>query len=153
MNGILFHQLITCAIMEALCLTSLEADGIFSPDNSVILYIFSGMMMMTYVFCYLSETITRNLHDVGRVFYESAWFLLPVRQQLIFHNVIERSQITFHLKGLGLIDCSLAVFWAVSIEERLKCLRLRERNSFCCESLIQIIRTGCSYFLMIRGLK
>lgn len=51
--------------------------------------------------------------DVANAFYQSAWFMLPVKQQLTFAMVIGRSQKEFHLKGLGFIECSLEVYWKV----------------------------------------
>lgn len=111
MNEILFCQLMTCATIEALCLFSIEANSIFSTDNIIILYVLLSVVLTTYILCYLSETITQNLLDTGDIFYQSPWFLLPIKQQMFFVVPIKRSQKVFHLKGLGFINCSSRVFF------------------------------------------
>lgn len=113
MTDFIFYQLLTCAITEALCLFSLESNGI-SVENSVTLYALLSAVITTYVVCHLSETITQNLHNVGDIFYDSNWIALPIKQQMLFMVIIKRSQQIFYLKGFGCIKCSLQVFSSVS---------------------------------------
>lgn len=63
-----------------------------------------------FIFCLLSEQITSSLSEIANIFYDSSWYRAPMRYQKLFPLVIARSQQAFHLRGLGIISCSLETF-------------------------------------------
>lgn len=71
-------------------------------------------MLTFYLFSLLSENVTLDLGAAGTSFYNCAWYLLPVKHQQLLVVTIQRGQIEFRMSGLGLVECSLRVFTAVS---------------------------------------
>lgn len=113
LGAISFYQLVTCAIDLALSLFALDHNGIFSVDAIVALYIMVSAVTPTFIFCYLAECITSDLLCVGDIFYESAWYRLPAKQQTFAILLMQCSQRRFKLNGFGIVNCSMRVFLSV----------------------------------------
>lgn len=88
---------------------SLNLEMIVALCNMVV------MIGMIFAHFLLAEWITSDLLSIGDHFYKSAWFRLPVMRQKLLIVPIQRAQREVRLKGLGLFDCSLAVFSSVNL--------------------------------------
>lgn len=113
MSAPLFYQLLMCASIIALNLFVLSSASILSFDGIVASYEVLIYGTLTFIYCYLSDTITSNLYEIGDSFFGCAWYFLPVQQQRLFIFPIERSHRRFHLTGFSLVDCSLRNFLSV----------------------------------------
>lgn len=114
MSPAIFYQLLLCAVILAVYLFTIQVTELFSFGSLVS---FVGILCIvgpTYIYCMLSENITIKIYEIGDGFYNIAWYRLPIKQQKLFILPIQRSQSEFRLMGLGLVDCSLGVFSAVS---------------------------------------
>lgn len=95
-------------------MTGLEKSSVFSMN---FLLAFSGLAIIiasAYIYCYLSETVSSSLAEIGDIFYQVAWYRLPAKQQKPFVLPIRRAQKEFRMNGLGVVSCSLRVFASVS---------------------------------------
>lgn len=71
-------------------------------------------LVSAFIYCHLSEGMTTKINDIDLIFYNVAWYELAISRQKSFIFIIRRTQNEFQLTGLGLVDCSLRVFTAVS---------------------------------------
>lgn len=94
---------------------------------------------------------TTDLLEIGDIFYNSAWYRLPIKEQRLLALPIQRSQREFRLSGLGFLDCSLAVYSSVKLLFSIKfpSLYFIEKISI----NLHIIQTASSYFLILRSFK
>lgn len=115
MEMILFTLALTCTIVIALNLFVVELNGMLSMETLAAFIDLSGTLILMIIFCYLSECVTSDLLEIGENFYNSPWYRLPLKEQRLLVLSITRAQRVFRLKGLGLFDCSLAVFSSVKI--------------------------------------
>lgn len=113
MNGILFFQLLSCAVITAFNLFALETIERIDVQAMASFYDFTSVLATTFIYCYLSERVTADLLIIGDLFYASLWYHLPSKQGKLLKLSIERSQWEFRLKGFELINCSLSVFLSV----------------------------------------
>lgn len=104
----LFSDLLTCALVIAFNLLLLESIDYIDLQILSSLLNVSTVVLMTFIFCYLSENISGTLSGIDNAFYESPWYFLPVQQQRPIILAIARRG--FRLDGLGLIYCSLDTF-------------------------------------------
>lgn len=104
---------IICSVVLAFSLFVIDFLGVFSYEalNAALNSMLVLMIMFTY--CYLSECMTSDLVSIGDIFYNLQWYRLRVNQQKLIALPIQQAQSTYRLKGLGLFDCSLAVFSSV----------------------------------------
>lgn len=51
--------------------------------------------------------------SVGDIIYDLYWYLLPSNGQVIVQTIIQRSQVPFELKGMGVFVCSLETYITV----------------------------------------
>lgn len=109
----LFYQLLMSAIEIAYFTVGIESES--SSHLVVCLVGVSSVLLPTFFFCKLSENITADLEEIGDAFYNCAWYYLAVSHQKTFILPISRSQKTYRLTGLGIVQCSLAIFLSVSI--------------------------------------
>lgn len=115
MEIILFYLTLDCTIVIAFNLYVLEVtDAIDAETMAVFIDVFDTVLI-TFFYFYLSEWITADLLAIGDHFYDSPWYLLPVKQQRLLMLPICRAQRVFRFKGLGLFDCSLEVFSMVCL--------------------------------------
>lgn len=112
MGPVLFVNIMLCVLVIAFNLFVLETADFNFQFISAICDIVS-MPALTFAYCFLSEMLTTNLEDIAMIFYVSPWQHLPAKQQILLIYPIQRGQSTFRLKGLDLVECSLAVFTAV----------------------------------------
>lgn len=113
MEMILFQITLTCTIAIALNLFVIELNDLFSIETTIAMVNIVVVTLPMAIYCYLSEWITSDLLEVGDIFYNSKWYRLPFEEQRLVALPIERAQRVFRLRGLGLFDCSLAVFYSV----------------------------------------
>lgn len=111
----LFVMALTCTMAVAMNLFAVELNGIFSMTTLVACIDLFSVNSLMVIYSYLSEWITSDLLEIGDIFYNSAWYQLPVNEQRLLTLPIGRAQREFRLSGLGLFDCSLAVFSSVKI--------------------------------------
>lgn len=58
-------------------------------------------------FCLLGSQTIASLDDIGTHCYQSNWYLLPVNDQRKIQMIITYTQRPQHIKGFGIIYCSL----------------------------------------------
>lgn len=104
----LFSDLLTCALVIAFNLLLLASIDYIDLQIVSSLLNVSTVVLMTFVFCYLSENISESLSGIDNAFYESSWYFLHVQHQKSIIMAIARRG--FRLDGLGLIYCSLETF-------------------------------------------
>lgn len=88
-----------------------------STDTIVSTYEVFCVVVVTFIYCHLSNTATSELFEVTDVFYDCDWFMLPVAHQTILILPMKRAQRVFHFNGLGMVDCTLRTFLVVKILE------------------------------------
>lgn len=113
MSDSLFYQLCMCAVVTAINLYSLEASGILSLHAMTSFYDLNITLLTTFVFCYFSEKLSTDLYGIAEIFYDSMWYRLPAKQQILVIFAIQHSQREFRLSGFGIINCSLGTFFTV----------------------------------------
>lgn len=113
MSESLFCQLCICAVVTAINLYALEVSGISSVHAITSFYDLNITLLTTFVFCYFSEKLSSDLYDISEIFYNSIWYQLPAKQQILIIFAIQHSQRQFRLSGFGIIDCSLGTFFTV----------------------------------------
>lgn len=177
---ILFTMTLICTLVIALDLFAFELFSAFSIELMTNLLDLAIMLFLLLAYCFLSECVTLDLLKIGKIFYESAWYRLPVRQQKLLILPLSRGQRTIRLRCLGLFDCSLVVFCSVRIFifSFRRVFMFSEINSFFVNTLFcreasfsenqsfppqksiflfffytQIIRTAGSYFVILRRFK
>lgn len=116
MQVILFSLTLDCIIVIAFNLYVLELTDAFGLQTIVALVDTSFTTLWAFAYYYLSEWITADLLDIGDTVYHSPWYRLPAKQQRLVMLPIERAQQEFRLTGLGLFNCSLAVFSSVLLQ-------------------------------------
>lgn len=115
MEMILFTMALVCTIVIALNLFIVELNGLFSMETLVAFIDTTAVIMLMLIYSYLSECLTTDLLEISDIFYNSEWYQLPANKQRFLVLPIGRAQRVFRLRGLGLFDCSLAVFGSVNI--------------------------------------
>lgn len=113
MSGILFNILLSCVLLLALSLFSLNQSIVLNVRLAANFNLLVVYLMACYIYSYFSEVVTTNSFKIGDDAYNSLWNEMPVKQQKLIILIISRSQKEFRLRGLGMIDCSLAKFLAV----------------------------------------
>lgn len=113
MDQIIFVNFFLCVLVIALSLIVLEAVD-FNLEVYVALCNLFSLAMLAFTYSVWSEMITSSLEDIAYIFYASPWKYLSFKHQILLTLPIQRAQCKFRLKGLDLLDCSLAVFTSVS---------------------------------------
>lgn len=116
-SAILFSQLVFCAVVIALGLFGLQSNNMISTDTIVSTYEVFCVVVVTFIYCHLSNTATSELFQITDVFYDCNWFMLPVKYQTILILPMQRAQRVFYFNGLGMVDCTLRTFLVVKILE------------------------------------
>lgn len=110
----LFFQLLICVLCLAVYMISFESVRVINVRVFVSIAGATSIVASTYIHCFLSELVTRNLQDIGDIFYEFPWYRLPLKQQQLFMLPILRGQEEYRMTGLGMVECSLQTFSSVS---------------------------------------
>lgn len=113
MSGPLFYQLVLSALVTAVDLFIIHRNGLSSASVVACVSIIT-LMVPTFFYCKLSESITSHLLEIGDGFFESAWYELPMSQQKLFLMPIKRAQCEIRWMGFYIIYCSLPTFLSVS---------------------------------------
>lgn len=111
----IFCQLLCSAIELALYTFVIDGTAVMSPASNTAIIGAMTVLLPTFLFCKLSENMTDRLLKIGDVFYKCPWYRLSVRQQKLFLLPIQRGQMEYRISGLGIVECSLAIFTAVRI--------------------------------------
>lgn len=94
MSSVLFYQLFSCVLFLAFGIFALDST-LDEPGFSTFLciLILLNALIPTFVYCYFADTYSTDLLDVGDVFYNSFWYILPVKQQILMIIPIQRAQL------------------------------------------------------------
>lgn len=152
MEPILFNMAFTCIIVLACNLFVIEINDRMSFQIMTALIDTIAVVGLAFTFFYFSDSITIKLEEIGDIFFYSAWYRLPVKQQSLLIAPIQRAQRKIRLRCMGFFDCSLPVFLSVgNCSIRLTSQIIFDKTRLVC--LFQIIRCACSYFIIIRSFK
>lgn len=94
-------------------MVAMTSNPHLNVNFGVMLFGLCVTILSIYILCFLSENVTNTLEAIGDIFYNSAWYRLPPKQQELFIVPIQRAQINFRLSGIGIVECSLKVFLLV----------------------------------------
>lgn len=117
MSPVLFFLLLSYAIIIAVFLLDFEAADELNLAVCGMVFAFMNVLMQLIIYCRLSENVTTDLFASGDLFYESPWYQLPPKLQMIYILPLQRPQREFRLTGLGILECSLRNF--VSVRRRI----------------------------------
>lgn len=115
MGVIVFNITLTCTITIACHLLLFELNESVGLDVIVASGNFCSIVGLTFAYHALSEWITSDLFEIGDIFFNSPWQQLPPKHQKLLVLSIQRAQRELRLSGLGLFNCSLAVFGTVNV--------------------------------------
>lgn len=147
MSVLIFFQMLFSATELASFLFAIdETRGMDLMNGTAILGGWT-ILMPTYLFCKLSENVSVSMQTIGDAVYGCSWYCLSAKQQTLFVLPMQRAQKEIRINGLGIVDCSLAVF--VSVNARAIFIRLPDVILLVFNT--QIIRTTSSYFLLLRS--
>lgn len=147
MSEILFSMLLTCTVIVAFNLFALESNAMFSVQTVIAVCNVGCLLPSNFTYCLLAEQVTDNLLHVGDILYDSPWYRLPLQQQKLLIIPIQRAQREFRLKSLRLINCSLAVFSAVSIlSSQDKHFEATQKCYYRSNTSIEVQRSACKHF-------
>lgn len=114
MQVILFTMTLTYTLAISLDMFVIELSGAISIETLNAAFDLIITLMLLFTYCYLSECLTSDLLKIGEIFYNSAWYGWPVKQQKLLILSIGRGQHVFRLTSLELFECSLAIFSSVN---------------------------------------
>lgn len=113
MTEVIFYQLLFSAVELAMFMFVITETNEMSAANITATQGALSVLLPTFIFCTLSEHMTERMRAIADAFYGCPWYRLSAQQQLVFLLPVQRSQRAFRLNGLGIVDCSLAVFVTV----------------------------------------
>lgn len=115
LSEIIFYQMLFSAIELASYMFAMDETQGMSLTNVTAVIGALTVLLPTYLFCKLSENVTAKLWMTGNAFYECSWYRLSAKQQKLVLLPIQRSSQEFRMNGLGIVDCSLAIFTTVIV--------------------------------------
>lgn len=112
-SGYLFYQFIFTINYIAYFIFVL--DGVMlakaSDFNDLIVYTFLvTAICLNFVLCYYADKLTEEACEVGDAMYSTAWYEMPVQQQMLLVLPLCRAQKLIRLTGFGLYTYSLQNF-------------------------------------------
>lgn len=113
MNEIIFFVFLSTTMIIAFNLFALESNNPLSLQSIVGICVLICLLPLNFAYCYFADIVTANLYEIGDIFYNIAWYQLPVQMQIFLVLPIQRTGKRFRFQSLGIIDCSLAVFLSV----------------------------------------
>lgn len=128
MSVALFILTFTCTIVIAFNFLVVELAETVNVEMIIALTDIGVMIGITFAHFYLAEWVTTDLFDIGDLFYNSAWYCLPVKRQKLLTLPIQRASREFRLRGLDVFDCSLPAFSAVQKKRIQKFCNLEARK-------------------------
>lgn len=114
MGVILFSITLICTIVIAFSLFVVESFDILSTEMFVAFVNVWSVLGLTFAYFYFAEWMTNDLLGIGDMFFNVAWYRLPLKQQQLYAMPILRAERVLRLTGLGLFDCSLMTFSTVN---------------------------------------
>lgn len=151
MSATIFYQLISCSIVTAVNLFAIYLNGLFRLESFVAFIDIISVLAPTFFYCKLSDCVISDLHEIGDICFNMAWYELPLKQQKLFVPMIQRAQHGVSLTGFGVVACSLPAFLGVS--GFLNILSKRIFFHFHAFFDFQIIRSSYSFFLVLLNFK
>lgn len=116
MNGVIFYQFVSCVAFIAFSLFAVDRNvGSFDFDTIFCVLTLAAALSSTFIYCYYADKITRNLIEIGDIFYHTNWYGLPLKAQKLLVFSIQIAQKPFLFSGYGIFDCSLEIFVSVRI--------------------------------------
>lgn len=113
MEEMIFFVILTSIIVIAFNLFAMESSDWMSLQTIVGIGTLSCLLPLDFVYCFCSEMVAACLYEIGDIFYDSAWYRLPVKYQRLTILPIQRAGREMQFKCLGLVECSLAMFATV----------------------------------------
>lgn len=113
MEFILFNMTFTCIVDITFDLFVIDSSDELNMEAIIAFINLVLILGLAFAYFFLSEWITSDLLEIGDLFYNSPWYRLPSRKQSLLTLPIQRAQRVMRFKGLGLFNCSLAVFASV----------------------------------------
>lgn len=104
MGAVVFCQLLMCATISAVQLHQLESNDVLSVDCFISFYRLLVNLTLTFVYCYLSESVSISLNRVGDIFFNLPWYRLSAQQKKLTILTIQRSHGQFYFDGFGVIS-------------------------------------------------
>lgn len=135
MNEIILFVVVTSTMTLAFNLFALESNDLLSLQLYTGIGVLIFLLPMNFSYCYFAEMVASDLCGIGDVFYDSAWYRLPVKLQKVLILPIQRTGQEIRFRSFGFIDCSLAMFLKVKIRFRRVFF---SRVLFYCRYLLQI---------------
>lgn len=115
---------------------------IISITNALITW-----FLMFFLFSEYGQSVTDAFDDVNQSVYNISWYLCSNGVQKLLVTIINASQDTVRFKGYASIHSSRDMFKGV----RLSISYVYKKNVWTVfVNGLQIINTGCSYFMMLR---
>lgn len=94
-------------------LFAMESSDTMSLQTLVGTSALMCLLPLNFAYCYYAEMVCTSLFEVRLIFYSSAWYKLPVKQQQFIILPVQRAGRKMRFKCLGLVECSLAMFSTV----------------------------------------
>lgn len=110
----LFFQLLICALSLAAYMIAVQPNTFPGLKSTESITGIINVLTATYIYCLLSENVTLDLSSIGSIFYNCDWYRLRPKEQQLLALPIQRGHREYRMTGLGLVECSLRVFMAVS---------------------------------------
>lgn len=115
MSGNLFMAISSCFLLLVFTISSVDQSDGMDTTLMFMLQCLLMFSMICFIYCYFSENITKNSFEIGDIAYNSLWYEMTVKQQKAIILIIGQSQREFRLTALGMVDCSLITFLAVTV--------------------------------------
>lgn len=123
MSACLFFQMLLCVASLAVYMLGIETSRVLGLPFFVSLGALLTIVVLTLVYCLVAEHISHDLSGIGDMFYQCAWYRLPLHQQRLFIMPIGRGHKVLRMAGLGLIECSLPSFASASKQMNIDTFR------------------------------
>lgn len=115
MSVVIFFQMLFSAIELASFIFAIDEKKGMNLMNGTAILGGCCILMPTFLFCKLSDNVTASMQMIADAFYECSWYCLSAKQQTVFLLPIQRAEKKFRINGLGMVDCSLAIFASVNL--------------------------------------
>lgn len=98
-----------------------------------------------FFFCNQGNLLTNRFEDFENIICQKEWYLFPIEIQKVLPIIINGLQDTVLLRGFGSIACTRSTFQNVNVFFAFL-VHLKYILFF----IFQIVKTGSSYFLVLR---
>lgn len=113
-DEMILFTMATSTMNLAFNLFALESNDLISLEILSAVGVLAIMLLLNFSYCYFAEMVAAALYKIGDVFYDSAWYQMPVKLQKIIMLPIQRTGKEMRFRSFGFVDCSLAMFLMVN---------------------------------------